>query len=129
MPFEETHVMEERTRFIEEAHRSLRSFAAVCDRYGISRKTGYKWMDRWRRAGPAGLENRASRPEHCPWATPSEVVETILEVRRKYDDFGPKKIRWYLQTHRPELALSTPVENVTVMAVENVTLWGEVTSL
>ena len=105
MPFEETHVMEERTRFNEEAHRSLRSFAAVCDRYGISRKTGYKWMDRWRRAGPAGLENRASRPEHCPWATPSEVVETILEVRRKYDDFGPKKIRWYLQTHRPELAL------------------------
>ena len=105
MPFAETHVMEERKRFIEEAHRSVRSFAAVCDRYGISRKTGYKWMDRWRRAGPAGLENRASRPEHCPWATPSEVVETILEVRRKYDDFGPKKIRWYLQTHRPELAL------------------------
>ena len=47
MPFAETHVMEERKRFIEEAHSSVRSFAAVCDRYGISRKTGYKWMDRW----------------------------------------------------------------------------------
>ena len=46
MPFAETHVMEEKKRFIEEAHRSVRSFAAVCDRYGISRKTGYKWMDR-----------------------------------------------------------------------------------
>ena len=105
MPFAETHVMEEKKRFIEEAHRSVRSFAAVCDRYGISRKTGYKWMDRWRRAGPVGLESRASRPRHCPWATPREVVEAILEVRRKYEDFGPKKIRWYLETNRPELAL------------------------
>ena len=97
MPFAETHVMEEKKRFIEEAHRSVRSFAAVCDRYGISRKTGYKWMDRWRWAGPVGLESRASRPRHCPWATPREVVEAILEVRRKYEDFGPKKIRWYLE--------------------------------
>ena len=105
MPFAETHVMEEKKRFIEEAHRSVRSFAAVCDRYGISRKTGYRWMDRWRRAGPAGLESRASRPKHCPWATPCEVVEAILEVRRKYEDFGPKKIRWYLETNRPKLAL------------------------
>ena len=105
MPFAETHVMEEKKRFIEEAHRSVRSFAAVCDRYGISRKNGYKWMDRWRRAGPVGLESRASRPRHCPWATPREVVEAILEVRRKYEDFGPKKIRWYLETNRPELAL------------------------
>ena len=105
MPFAETHVMEEKKRFIEEAHRSVRSFAAVCDRYGISRKTGYKWMDRWRWAGPVGLESRASRPRHCPWATPREVVEAILEVRRKYEDFGPKKIRWYLETNRPELAL------------------------
>lgn len=54
MPFAETHVMEERKRFIEEAHRSRRSFAAVCHRYGISRRTGYKWMDRWRRAGRWG---------------------------------------------------------------------------
>ncbi len=105
MPFEETHVVEERKRFIEEAHRSVRSFAAVCDRYGISRKTGYKWVDRWRRAGPSGLEDRSSRPSSCPWATPGEVVEAILEVRRKYEDFGPKKIRWYLERHRPEMEL------------------------
>ena len=105
MPFAETHVMEERKRFIEEAHSSVRSFAAVCDRYGISRKTGYKWMDRWRQAGPSGLEDRSSRPRRCPWVTPAEIVEAILEVRRKFEDFGPKKIRWYLERSRPELAL------------------------
>ena len=105
MPFEETHVVEERTRFSGKAYRSVRSFAVVCERYGISRKTGYKWLSRWREHGPSGLEDRSSRPKNCPWATPHEVVEAILEVRRKYEDFGPKKIRWYLEKARPELAL------------------------
>ena len=105
MPFEETHVVDERTRFIEDVHRSARSFAAVCERYGISRKTGYKWLGRWRTGGPPALRDRSSRPKTCPWATPPEVVEAILEVRRRYEDFGPKKIRWYLERNRPELPL------------------------
>ena len=105
MPFGEIHVVDERKRFIEEVHRSARSFTAVCERYGISRNTGYTWLGRWRKSGPPGLEDRSSRPKSCPWATAPDVVESILEVRRKYEDFGPKKIRWYLQTHLPELAL------------------------
>ena len=105
MPFEETHVVDERTRFIEDVHRSAHSFTAVCERYGISRNTGYRWLGRWRTHGPAGLESRSSRPRNCPWATPPDVVEAILDVRRKYEDFGPKKIRWYLETARPELEL------------------------
>jgi transposase InsO family protein len=105
MPFEETHVVDERTRFIEEVHRSVRSFTAVCERYGISRKTGYKWLGRWRSGGPAALQDESSRPKSCPWETPPEVVEAILNVRRKYEDFGPKKIRWYLERNQPELPL------------------------
>ena len=67
MPFEETHVVDERTRFIEDVHRSLKSFTAICERYGISRTTGYKWLARWKAHGPPGLEDRPSRPKHCPW--------------------------------------------------------------
>ena len=78
MPFEETHVVDERTRFVEEVQRSARSFTAICDRYGISRTAGYKWLDRWKTEGPAGLEDRSSRPRACPWATPADVVEAIL---------------------------------------------------
>ena len=55
MPFEETHVVDERTRFIEDVHRSLKSFTAICERYGISRTTGYKWLARWKAHGPPGL--------------------------------------------------------------------------
>ena len=69
MPFGEIHVVDERKRFIDDVHRSVRSFTAVCERYGISRNTGYTWLGRWRKHGPLGLEDRSSRPKSCPWAT------------------------------------------------------------
>ena len=114
MPFTETDIVDERTRFIEDAHRSLHSFTWLCQHYGISRKTGYEWLDRWRTHGPEGLRNRSSRPMHCPWATPLEVVEAILGVRRTYTDYGAKKIRWYLEKYRAELVLPsrTTIHNI-----------------
>ena len=62
----------------------------------------------------AWLEDRPSRPKHCPWATTPEVVEAILDLRRTYDDYGAKKIRWFLQRHRPELDLPsrTTIHNI-----------------
>jgi len=114
MPFEETHVVDERRRFVTEVQRSLRSFSAICQRYGISRPTGYKWLNRWEREGHPGLADRSSRPRSSPWATPPHVVEAILDVRRAHDDYGAKKIIWYLERHRPELHLPsrTTVHNI-----------------
>lgn len=114
MPFSEIHVVDERTRFVEDVHRSLRSFSELCERYGISRKTGYKWLRRWQAHGPPGLEDRSTRPKNCPWATAPEVVDAILKVRRTYDDYGAKKICWYLERNRPELQLPsrTTVHNI-----------------
>ncbi len=51
MPFEETHVVDERRRFVIEAQRSLKSFSEICRRYGTSRPTGYKWPERWEGEG------------------------------------------------------------------------------
>ena len=114
MPFAETHVVDERTRFIEDVHRSLLSFSELCRRYGISRPTGYKWLKRWKAEGPPGLANRSSRPSSSPAATPPEVVEAILGVRRSYPDYGAKKIVWFLERYRPELAgpSRTTVHNI-----------------
>ena len=66
------------------------------------------------RTVPEGLRNRSSRPMHCPWATPPEVVEAILGVRRTYTDYGAKKIRWYLEKYRAELVLPsrTTIHNI-----------------
>lgn len=114
MPFQETCVVDERARFIQDVQRSLHSMAELCRRYGISRKTGYKWLNRWWAEGPAGLEDRSSRPKRSPWATPPEVVGAILQVRRRYPDYGAKKIRWYLERNRPELELPslTTIHNI-----------------
>lgn len=114
MPFQETCVVDERARFIQDVQRSQHSVAELCRRYGISRKTGYKWLKRWWAEGPAGLEDRSSRPRSCPWATPREVVGAILHVRRRYPDYGAKKIRWYLERNRPELELPslTTIHNI-----------------
>jgi putative transposase len=114
MPFQETGVMDERRRFLKDAHRSLLSFAELCRRYGISRKTGYKWLSRWESAGPQGLEDRSSRPRHCPWATPQHVIDAILTVRRAHPDYGAKKVVWFLERHQPRLVLPsrTTVHNI-----------------
>ena len=66
MPFAETHVMEEKKRFIEEAHRSVRSFAAVCDRYGISRKTGYKVDGSMAAGWASGFGESSESPQALP---------------------------------------------------------------
>ena len=105
MPFKEAHVVDVRERFVEESYRSLRSFSEVCRKYGITRKTGYKWRERYAAGGRTALEDEPRRPRSCPWATPSEVVAAILKVRRSYPDYGAKKIVWYLERHRPELVL------------------------
>ncbi len=114
MPFRETHVMDERRRFIDEVHRSLRSFSDLCRRYGISRKTGYKWLERFERGGPPSLEDRGRTPKSCPWATTAETRAAILEVRKAFPDYGAKKIRWFLETHRPGLKLPsrTTIHNI-----------------
>lgn len=114
MPFQETRVMDERRRFIDEVHRSLRSFSEICRRFGISRKTGYKWLDRFEQGGLPALENRARSPRSCPWATAPEVRDAIVSVRRSYPDYGAKKIRWYLEAHRPQLELPsrTTIHNI-----------------
>jgi len=118
MPFEETHVVDARRRFVEDSYRSLRSFSELCRRYGISRKTGYKWCKRHRQGGLPELEDHSRRPRSCPWATPSEVVAAILRVRRRYPDYGAKKIRWYLEQHEPELALPSRRTIHTIVARE-----------
>jgi putative transposase len=114
LPFEETRVMDQRQRFVHDAHCSLMSFSELCRRYGISRKTGYKWLERWITAGPEGLRDRPSRPRQSPLATPATVVEAILEVRRRYPDYGAKKVTWYLERNRRDLQLPsrTTIHNI-----------------
>ena len=62
MPWKETCPMDEKMSFVAECLRGDVPMAALCEDYGISRKTGYKWLGRYREHGPAGLEDRSRAP-------------------------------------------------------------------
>jgi len=68
MPWLETDPVTERKRFIMEWLSGDFAVAELCRRHEISRKTGYKWIARYEREGPEGLEDRSKRPGNCPGA-------------------------------------------------------------
>lgn len=66
MPWQETLPMDQRVQFITDRQRELYDMTTLCARYGISRKTGYKWLARYAAEGPRGLHDRSHVPHHCP---------------------------------------------------------------
>jgi len=105
MPWLETSPMTERQRFVEDAGRGLFSMTELCARYGISRKTGYKWCDRYEAEGRAGLVERSHAPEHCPHKISDRVAQAICEARRAHPSWGPRKLLGWLAPREPTLPL------------------------
>lgn len=95
--------------FVELAEKREESFADLCARFGVSRKTGYKWLNRFRAAGQAGLEPQSRRPKSSPRKTPEAVVETVLALRRAEPDWTVARLHQELQARgvRPLPAPST----------------------
>ncbi len=85
--------MEERARFVLEVEKAEMSVAELCRRYGVSRKTGYKWIRRYRAEGLDGIRERRSRPHSCPHKTNQDWEMRIITERLKHPSWGPKKIR------------------------------------
>ena len=84
MPWKETTPMSERKAFVGEALKAEASFSALCRAFRISRKTGYKWLKRYREEGLNGLEDQSRRPQHSPTQTPPEVEQVIVEARQAH---------------------------------------------
>jgi transposase InsO family protein len=102
MPWNEVCVMDERESFLKDVNESEESFAALCRRYGISRKTGYKWVERYEEVGRPGLRDRRPMASSHPDRVSEEQIDELVGVRRQYPFWGPKKILTWLQEHRPE---------------------------
>jgi transposase InsO family protein len=93
--------MDQRTQFIADYLREVLSVTELCDLYGISRKTAYKWIERYLRQGPAGLEERSRRPQLSPNRTPDEVTQALLEARRRHPSWGGKKLLTLVHKRHP----------------------------
>ncbi len=73
------------------------TFSDLCHRFGISRKTGYKWLARYDGGGAGGLRDRSRAPHGSPTKTRVDIEEKVLEVREEHPAWGGRKIRRRLQ--------------------------------
>lgn len=96
-----------RQEFLFLASQPESNFSQLCQRFGISRKTGYKWLQRYQQSGATGLQDRSRRPQHSPGRAELAVEQQVLAIRDQYG-WGARKIKWCLQRdEQTALAKST----------------------
>ena len=101
MPWSQITPMDQRTQFIADYLRASLSITELCALYGVARKTGYKWIDRYLHYGPAGLDERSRKPGASPNQTDPEIVAAVLEARRRHPSWGAKKLLVLLHKGHP----------------------------
>src|SRR6478609_75028 len=94
--------MSERLVFIRACLDRSERIVEICDRFGISEKTGQKWLKRFREEGQDGLADRSRARLVQPYRITGEVAERIIALRRKYPLYGPAMLRDWLRLHEPE---------------------------
>lgn len=114
MPWKEVKPMDAKVLFISDWLRKLYSFSDLCRKHGISRKTGYKWVYRYRGEQLGGLEDRSRKPKSSPNRVPYVIRKEIIGVRKRHPDWGPKKISAWLKSHNLswEIPSNTTIYNI-----------------
>src|SRR6476660_21819 len=101
MPWKTSSVMEEKLRFIFEHELRERTMSELCERYEITRQTGYVWLRRYREAGITGLmeQSRAAHRHHNQM--PEELEQQVLGLRQAHMRWGPRKLKRILERDEP----------------------------
>lgn len=80
----------------------------LCREFGISRKTGYKFLERYERMSVVGLEDQRRAPGRIPHRTPPEIIELIVATRREHPTWGPRKLLSYLEPRNEGIRFPAP---------------------
>ena len=104
MPWQERSPVALRIEFVHAFRAGVCSMTELCDQYGISRKTGYKWLDRFEADGRAGLHDRSRRPQHSPRATDPAIIDQLCAARRAHPTWSARKLLAVLRRREPEIA-------------------------
>jgi len=95
MPWREQTIVSERIEFIQLAEQAALPFATLCERFGISRKTGYKWLARAKQG--LALSDQSRRPTQSPSQTAPDIEAKVVALRKRYPLWGGRKIAALLQ--------------------------------
>ena len=104
MVWRETGIMDERLLFVAACLEGEETMTALCAAFEVSRKTGYKWLGRYRELGPEGLRDLPRAPLLHGRATPAAIVERIVAEKEAHPQWGPKKIVARLARQEPATA-------------------------
>ena len=103
MPWRTDSVADQRQEFCVLANKRVIPFRELCARYGISPKTGYKWLSRYEQHGVEGLTDQSRVPLVSPRRTPPWVEELVCEIRRQHPSWGGRKIHNVLRRRGVEV--------------------------
>lgn len=108
MPWRETSPMEQRLDFVREFDTGLFTMTELAAQYGICRKTGYKWLERYDADGALGLQDRSRRPRASPHATDPELLAMLMRLRQRHPRWGAKKLLVVAARSAPQAAWPCP---------------------
>lgn len=108
MPWKESVIVDERMKFIGRLLEGEK-MAELCREFGISRKTGYKFWDRYQRIGLQGIGDRTRRPVRYANQLPMQLEREIIRIKREKPSWGAPKIREILRRKYPEV--KTPAKS------------------
>lgn len=98
--------MNERMKFLARLENGER-MSDLCREFGISRKTGYKFLERFKQLSVLGLCDQSRAPIHSPQRTSEEVAQLLLDFRRKHPTWGPRKLLAAVEAKQPGIKLPT----------------------
>lgn len=104
MPWPGVSLVDLRFELVHAYQSGLWSMWELCDQFGVSRKTAYKWVARYAAAGVVGLTDRSRRPHTQPRATDPAAVARLLEARRQHSTWGAHKLLRVLRVREPDRA-------------------------
>jgi transposase InsO family protein len=93
MPWREETIMSLRYEFVQLANGEDANISALCERFGVTRATGYKWLERYRREGRPGLHDRSRKPHRSPTRTGEKLEQAILALRAQHPAWGGRKLK------------------------------------
>ena len=105
MPWKQVEPMLQRKELIEKLLLRGANVSALCEEQGISRKTAYKWLARYREAGLNGLKDKSKAPRHSPYQTDQHLEALIIETHKAYPYWGPRKLRHFLLNEHTDVIL------------------------
>jgi transposase InsO family protein len=103
MPWKESRIVDQRLQFLSSYQKKEMSLSDLCREFGVSRPTGYRWINRYKEVGPEGLLDRSRKPHGCSHATSEATENAILALRSKHPSWGARKLKARLEKVQPRV--------------------------